>query len=89
VRLWAGIDPGAEPPTSAWWARLAAKPISSRPVPAKTGVITVMSGRWVPPANGSLRIHETPGAWSSSSTAETAAGIEPRWTGMCSACMTI
>ena len=29
---------------------------------AKTGVTTVMSGRCVPPANGSLRIQDTPGA---------------------------
>ena len=29
VRLSAGIEPGTRPPTSAWWARLAAKPISS------------------------------------------------------------
>ncbi len=43
----AGIPPGVGPPTSAWWARLAAKPSSS---PAtKTGEIRVMSGRWVPP----------------------------------------
>ena len=59
VRLSAGIDPGSRPPTSAWWARLAANP-SSCAAASKTGVMTVMSGRWVPPANGSLRIHETP-----------------------------
>ena len=88
VRLSAGIDPGTRPPTSAWWARLAAKPSSSPPA-ANTGVITVMSGRWVPPANGSLRIQETPGACRSPSTAATAAGIAPRCTGMCSACITI
>ena len=46
--LSAGIEPGVGPPTSAWWARLAANAISSSP--AKIGVITVMSGRWVPPA---------------------------------------
>src|SRR5205085_1039811 len=39
--------------------------------------------------NGSLRIHETPGEWSRSRTAATAAGIAPRCTGMCSACITI
>ena len=33
---------------------------------AKAGVMTVMSGRWVPPAKGSLRIQETPGRCSSS-----------------------
>ena len=43
----AGIPPGVGPPTSAWWARLAANPSSSPP--AKTGEIRVMSGRWVPP----------------------------------------
>ena len=83
----AGIEPGTRPPTSAWWARLAAKPISVSP--ANAGVMTVMSGRWVPPANGSLRTHARSGAWSSPTTAATAAGIAPRWTGMCSACMTI
>ena len=86
VRETAGMPPGVGPPTSAWWARLAAKPISS---PAtKTGEIRVMSGRWVPPRNGSLRIQASPGSCSSPSTAATAAGIEPRWTGMCSACIT-
>ena len=44
----AGMLPGVGPPTSAWWARLAAKP-SSVPSSANAGVITVMSGRWVPP----------------------------------------
>ena len=43
----AGIDPGTLPPTSAWWARLAAKPIRSPS--ANTGEIAVMSGRCVPP----------------------------------------
>ena len=39
--------PGSSAPTSAWWARLAAKPAGS---PSwKSGVITVMSGRCVPP----------------------------------------
>ena len=82
----AGIDPGVGPPTSAWCARLAAKPI--RPG-ANAGVTTVMSGRCVPPAYGSLRIHERPGACSRPATSATAAGIAPRWTGMCSACMSI
>jgi hypothetical protein len=50
VRESAGIEPGVGPPTSAWWARLALKPSSSPP--ASTGVITVMSGRWVPPRTG-------------------------------------
>src|SRR5215216_4884434 len=83
----AGIEPGVGPPTSAWWARLAAKP--SRSPPSSTGVMTVMSGRCVPPANGSLSTHGVPSAWFSSLTAATASGIAPRWTGMCSACMTI
>ena len=43
----AGMPPGVGPPTSAWWARLAAKPSSSPST--KTGEIRVMSGRWVPP----------------------------------------
>ena len=51
-----------------------------------------MSGRWVPPRNGSLRIHRSSApigpAAASAATASTAAGIDPRWTGMCSACMT-
>ena len=82
----AGIEAGVGPPTSAWCARLAANPAS--PSSAKTGVIRVMSGRWVPPANGSFRIQDSPGCWGSPITAATASGIEPRWTGMCSACMT-
>ena len=51
--------PGSRAPTSAWWARLAANPISS---PSwNSGEITVMSGRWVPPRYGSLRIQASPG----------------------------
>ncbi len=43
----------------------------------------VMSLRWVPPANGSL---STMGATSPVAiAAATDAGIDPRWTGMCSA----
>ena len=50
----------------------------------------VMSGRWVPPRNGSLSTHRSPARRAARrSTAATAAGIEPRWTGMCSACITI
>ena len=48
-----------------------------------------MSGRCVPPANGSLRIQASPGACSSSRTDATALGMAPRCTGMCSACITI
>ena len=60
----------------------------SRSPPLKIGEIRVMSGRCVPPRYGSLRIQSVAGACSKSSTAATASGIEPRWTGMCSACMT-
>ena len=57
----AGIEPGAMPPTSAWWARLAAQP-TSRSRPTKHGATRVMSLRCVPPANGSLRMHLVAGA---------------------------
>ena len=43
----AGMPPGVGPPTSAWWARLAANPL--KVPPTKIGEIRVMSGRWVPP----------------------------------------
>ena len=43
------------------WRRSRAAAPSAARRPAKTGVMTVMSGRCVPPAKGSLRIHETPG----------------------------
>ena len=43
----AGMLPGVGPPTSAWWARQAANPVSAPRT--KTGEIRVMSGRWVPP----------------------------------------
>src|SRR5947208_7215695 len=48
-----------------------------------------MSGRCVPPVYGSLRMKTSSGLGSRASTAATASGIAPRWTGMCSACMTI
>ena len=82
----AGSDPGADPPISAWWARLATQP-TSRPS-VKQGATSVMSFRCVPPANGSLTTACSPGPSRSpnwSITAATDAGIEPRWTGMCSA----
>ena len=44
-----GIEPGVMPPTSAWWARLAAKNDGRRSPPVKMGVTSVMSGRCVPP----------------------------------------
>ena len=85
----AGIEPGADPPTSAWWARLATHP--TRAPSTWHGATTVMSLRWVPPANGSLTIHCWPGTTSppasstAASTAATDAGMAPRWTGMFSA----
>ena len=88
VRLSAGIDPGTRPPTSAWWARLAAKPSSS--ASANTGVIDGDVGQV---GAAGERVVEDPGdaraSARSPSTAATAAGIAPRCTGMCSACMTI
>ena len=44
-----------------------------------------MSGRCVPPVNGSLTTQISPGCGSRARTAATASGIAPRWTGMCSA----
>ncbi len=55
----AGMPPGVGPPMSAWWARLAAQPIC--PPSPNSGEISVMSGRWVPPLNGSLRIQSSSG----------------------------
>lgn len=51
TKLWllGGMDPGVIPPTSAWWPREATKNLIS-PF-QNTGVITVMSGRWDPPAS--------------------------------------
>ena len=82
VRDAAGMLPGSTPPTSAWWARVTANPTSVRET-------SVMSGRCVPPAKGSLRMKTSlrPGLWLM--TAATASGIAPRWTGMCSACATM
>ena len=78
----AGMLPGSAPPTSAWWARVTANPTSVRET-------SVMSGRCVPPAKGSLRMKTSsrPGSWRM--TAATASGMAPRWTGMCSACATM
>ena len=66
------------PPTSAWWARETANPTSVRET-------SVMSGRCVPPVNGSLTAKISPGSGSFAMTAATASGIAPRCTGMCSA----
>ena len=49
-----GPEPGVLPPMSAWWPREATKNIISFPFLSKTGVITVTSGRCVPPLNGAL-----------------------------------
>ena len=54
VRESAGMLPGSEPPTSAWCARVTAKPTSVRET-------SVMSGRCVPPAYGSLRTKTSSG----------------------------
>ena len=43
------IEPGAVPPTSAWWPREATQNRIVSPCSSKTGVQTVMSGRCVPP----------------------------------------
>ena len=82
VREAAGMLPGSGPPTSAWWARVTAKPSSVRET-------SVTSGRCVPPAKGSLRMKTSSGPGSWAATAATASGIAPRCTGMCSACATI
>ena len=78
----AGRLAGSIPPTSAWCARLTAYPSVVRET-------SVMSGRCVPPVNGSFSAHTSPGAGSWHMTAATASGIAPRWTGMCSAWTTI
>ena len=83
-----GIEPGAMPPRSAWCARFAAQPTSRSST--KHGATRVTSLRCVPPANGSLSTicspAPTPSSAVASIAARTAAGIEPRCTGMCSAC---
>ena len=45
-----GIEPGAIPPMSAWCPRAATKKLGAGALGAKTGAMTVMSGRCVPPA---------------------------------------
>ena len=74
----AGKLDGSIPPTSAWCARDTAKPTSVRET-------SVMSGRCVPPVNGSLTAKISPRPGSPRITAATASGIAPRCTGMCSA----
>ena len=77
------------PPMSAWWARVATKATGCG-APANTGATVVMSGRCVPPRNGSFSMQTSPGSNGARSiTARTAVGMAPRWTGMCAACATI
>ena len=40
-----GIDPGAMPPTSAWWARVATQPHNTGGALTNTGDTVVMSGK--------------------------------------------
>ena len=64
-------------------------PARERPSSVNAGATSVTSLRCVPPANGSLRMIWSPGRTRlayASIAARTAAGIEPRCTGMCSAC---
>ena len=77
--------PGSAPPTSAWCARLAAKPIRLAVREHRRDDRDVRQVG--PAAEGVVEDPGVAGAWSSSSTAATAAGIAPRWTGMCSACI--
>ena len=44
-----GVEPGVMPPMSAWWPRLPTKNRIRWPASSNTGVMTVTSGRWVPP----------------------------------------
>ncbi len=45
-----GMEPGVMPPMSAWWPRAATKNCGEAASPRNTGMTTVTSGRWVPPA---------------------------------------
>mmetsp|Transcript_96225 Transcript_96225/g.207640 ORF Transcript_96225/g.207640 Transcript_96225/m.207640 type:complete len:255 (+) Transcript_96225:992-1756(+) len=87
-----GIEPGTLPPTSAWWPRDAVKKLGlASPLFAKTGVMTVMSGRCEPPAiSGWLETRTSPSASPPCSAQYltwnlTASCMEPRWTGRCGA----
>ncbi len=78
-----GMDPGDMPPTSAWWARLATRKAGASAPGAKAGATRVMSGRWVPPRNGSFRATMSPGRRGPAARAAcTDRGMEPRCTGM-------
>ncbi len=80
-----GMDPGREPPISAWCARLATYPRSA-PAASCTGVITVTSGRCEPPNPGWLVTTTSPGSRGSAPrTARTQSPSAPRCTGMCGA----
>ena len=90
LRLSGGMEPGVIPPISAWWPRAATQNDGALPS-TKTGVTTVTSGRWVPPAKGLLSTNVSP-AWIPraepahlSITVRTLSPMEPRWTGMCGA----
>mmetsp|Transcript_8717 Transcript_8717/g.27789 ORF Transcript_8717/g.27789 Transcript_8717/m.27789 type:complete len:295 (-) Transcript_8717:132-1016(-) len=87
-----GMLPGCEPPTSAWWPRDATKKCGDEvavvSLPAKTGEMTVMSGRCEPPASGWFDATTSPAAqpprrWRSWN--RTASAIAPRCTGRCGA----
>ena len=49
------------PPMSAWWPRAATKNCGPAPASRNTGITTVTSGRWVPPAYGALSANASPG----------------------------
>ena len=87
VREKAGMPPGVGPPTSAWWARLAAKP-SSRSAGIENRRDQRDVGEVGAALEGVVDDPQVPGRCSRARIASTAAGIEPRCTGMCSACMT-
>ena len=87
-RLSGGAEPGVLPPMSAWCPREAVTKMMFSPASSKTGVMTVTSGRWVPPLKGLFIMKLSPGAirpWLSRSTVRTASLIEPRCTGTCGA----
>ena len=79
-----GPEPGVVPPISAWWPLEATKKIISLPASSKTGVMTVTSGRWVPPLKGAFNTNTSPGNMLSLfnfMTVLIASDIEPKWTG--------
>ena len=79
-----GPEPGVLPPTSAWWPREATKKIISLPALSNTGVITVTSGRCVPPLKGAFKTKTSSGKILSLfnfTTVLIASDIEPKCTG--------